>query len=91
MINNHYHHHLNHQHHFHHDHHNVQGKASGCFVDQSKITYGEDVPVTRNMMMRMIRMMMMSTMTQRVGKKFKPVYHLCPAVHVDQVHLDGQG
>jgi len=24
----------------------LQGKASGCFVDQSKITYGEDVPVT---------------------------------------------
>ena len=51
----------------------MQGKASGCFVDQSKITYGEDVPVTRNMRMRMIRMMirmmMLSTMTQRVGKK----------------------
>ena len=79
VINNHYHHHLNHQHHFHHDHHNVQGKASGCFVDQSKITYGEDVPVTRNMRMRIIRM---STMTPRVGEKFKTCVPFLLCLHL---------
>ena len=72
-INNHYHHHLNHQHHFH-----VQGKASGCFVDQSKITYGEDVPVTRNMRMirMMMMMMMMSTMTQ--SKAYEAFFNTLP-------------
>ena len=79
VINNHYHHHLNHQHHLHHDYHNVQGKASGCFVDQSKITYGEDVPVTRNMRMRIIRM---STMTPRVGEKFKTCVPFLLCLHL---------
>ena len=79
VINNHYHHHLNHQHHLHHDYHNVQGKASGCFVDQSKITYGEDVPVTRNMRMRIIRM---STMTPRVREKFKTCVPFLLCLHL---------